>query len=141
MGRLSIFVDGVAYPTKDQKIDEDVKEVTLSLTRSLAYNADYRILILGGEDQGLKRTLEGLIEALVTVGQTMSLSKREYESPMTQNDLHVGFAYTMRALSSFLGYMLNSTSWQQQEIKDFDRDEFAKRLQYIQSIILNPNNR
>jgi len=144
MGKLTIFVDGIAYPTKAEREsgdEERVEEVTLSLTRALARRGDYRVLLLAGDDQSLKRTLEGLMEALTVVGHGLSMSKPKYEVPITENGLHLQFAHLMREMSNLLGYMGNSSSWKDQEMKVFDRDEFVTRLKRLQQIVEAQNYR
>lgn len=144
MSKLTIFTDGHAYPTKAEKESGDessVEEVSLNLTRSLPQQNQYRVLILGGEDQSLKRTLEGLMEALTAVGHGLSMSKPKYEEPITENGLHLQFAHMMREMANLMGYTLNCTSWKDQEMKVYDRDEFIVRLKRLQAIIENQGYR
>lgn len=137
MSRTTIFFDGTAYPKQKE---DTVEEVTLRMSRSLPYEAKgYTVLLLPADDNGMKRKLEGFMELLTIMGHALSNHKPEYGSPITDNKMHIQIAHTMKGVANFLGYLLNSTSWKDQEIKDFDRDELIDRLSKIQEILKREN--
>jgi len=134
MSKLKIFFDGTAYPI--QKQDDWDDQVSLQMNRSVPYcGRGYTVLLLPADDNGMKRKLEGFMELMTIMGHALSNNKPEYGSPMTENKLHIQLAHVMKGVANFLGYLENSTSWKDQEIKEYDRQELIDRLSKIQEII------
>lgn len=81
---------------------------------------------------GRKPWLEGVFTLLVELStQRLSLSKKSYESKLTEQDINIDIAHFVKSLGMTMGYFINSTSWREQELKDFDRQELKNRLQRL----------
>jgi len=76
------------------------------------------------------------LEAVFTVlteltTQNISLTKKSYDSKLTEQDLNIDIVYFLKTFGTMTGYFINSTSWREQELKDFDREELKNRLQRL----------
>lgn len=81
---------------------------------------------------GRKPWVEGVFTLLTELTtQRLSLSKKSYDSTLTEQGIDLDIAHFVKQLGMTCGYFINSTSWREQELKDFDRMELKNRLQRL----------
>jgi len=93
-----------------------------------------RCIIVPINDKDFKQSL---VECWCNLGKqivdglSMAERKNENNDWMTKDGILKDLATRLRKLTTTLQYLVNSTSWQDQRIYEFDRDEINKRLEDV----------
>lgn len=93
---------------------------------------EYQLLVLERGDGYMKRLAECAlsIEALVFQGP-LSKNRPNYNSPLTQDGLNIEIVHLLNSLGRFTGMLVNSSSWRDQELHDYDKMELRSRLEKL----------
>lgn len=85
------------------------------------------------EDEEVK--IKVLMECWASLGtdlmQSLSLTMKDYNGNITKDEMLDKFTYSFKSLSDYVGYFLNCTSWHDQKLHSFDKDELNKRIERI----------
>jgi hypothetical protein len=63
-----------------------------------------------------------------------SVNKPIYGVNTTENKIPIEFAHALRSVGRLVGYMVNCTSWETGELKEYDKMELEKRIKNIQLV-------
>jgi hypothetical protein len=101
-----------------EKIDEELKKYEL-------YNF---LLSLRKWDESKKMYRKGLIEAWVNMGHDIVFTMRSDESNGVPNRAQPTYINALIEIMNTLQWMINSQSWRDGMVHDFDKEEVAKKL-------------
>ena len=128
-GKLNVI--SVEQTVVDKKLTEIKLDQTNSKDEFNDDNWSTHALILN-QKSNRKAWLEGITAQFVELStQRLSHSKKEYGSNLTEQDIDLNISYFVKSLGMMLGYFINSSSWADQELKDYDRAELKNRLQKL----------
>lgn len=116
-----------------QKYEDADKGVCLVVdSPKLTKENSYRSLLMENYPTSSynKRLIEGSIDLFVVAANGLRKNKK-FDSELTEQDVNINFVHTLQSLSNLMGYFLNSTSWKDQELKDFDKQEIVNRLEKV----------
>ncbi len=126
------FIEAMAYPRKSQ----DSQDVLFAISADEELDSDswYNVLCIS-HNSTYKDRLEASMNLLVDMVGSLSNNKKSYESELNEQGIDLEFVPVLKQLSNFLGYFINSTSWQEQDFKDFDMREFKTRLDRLRQTL------
>lgn len=105
---------------------------SLKLYNEVKTNITYQLLMID-TDESMKERYDAIGDLAADVFGSTSLNKKEYNSPITEQDILLKHAEAMRSISNFIGYFFSSTSFRTNTDNDFDNVEFCKRLDKIKT--------
>ena len=123
---------------------ESAKAIDDSETCRFTFDSDqlvkgeYYNVFLFNEKHGSnrpKRLVEASINLFVeaTTQSLLSKSKKDYNSNLSENEIDLNFVHALREAGMLLGYLINSTSWSDQKLHDFDKFELINRVDKIKN--------
>lgn len=77
----------------------------------------------------LEATMDFFSSTVSGSGGGLSRNEKEYNSPLNEQDINLKFVNFLQNFGSAMQYFLNSTSWREQELQDFDRFELISRFE------------
>ena len=78
-----------------------------------------------------KRLIEAFYSYESQIIQRTSVNKESYNSKLSTDGINMDFVFMLRELANFTGYFINTTSWKDQQMHEFDRQELKSRLQKV----------
>lgn len=126
-----------AYPEKVEKDGEVYFKLETSPLDFISDEHEYGVLIIQRgrktQDTYAKRVFEGSVNFLVeaTTQSLLSKNKKDYKDNLNEQGINIEFVHMLNRLGMFAGYFINSTSWETQQLQDFDKDELKKRLETV----------
>jgi hypothetical protein len=101
--------------------DEPLKEVGMYQILPIIHGFEYK-----------KRLVESSLNlSSLCFQNSLSKNRPDYNSQITSDGLNIEMVHLLNEIGRFCGYLVNSTSWQDQKLKDFDKFELKDRLQKI----------
>lgn len=97
-------------------------------------NDDYGLLFIKrGREGYANRVLEGAVNFLVeaTTQRLLSMNKKGIDNHLNEQGINLEFVHMLHSFGMFAGYFINSTSWEDQKLHDFDKAELRNRLQKV----------
>lgn len=79
--------------------------------------------------------LECLCNEIEKQADNASVTRKRYSDPVTESGIHEDIVIFFREIGDLLQYIVNSTSWEKNELKEYDKIELRQRLDFIRSII------
>jgi|GEM_PF-4900800 hypothetical protein len=111
--------------------EEGNKSVTLE-TDQLEAGQHYQCVCIKRDGKYIKRLMEGSLHLLTDVtNDAISNNKKDYDSQLNQDGINLDFVHMLKSLGRFTGYFINSTSWDKQQLEDYDKMELTKRLEKV----------
>lgn len=99
-------------------------------TDKLDANQSYQVVCIKRDNAYIKRLTEGTLHLLADItNEALSNTKKEYDSPLNEQNINLEFVHMLKTLGRFTGYFINSTSWDKQQLEDFDKMELITRLE------------
>lgn len=127
------FIQHRIYPTKlkdylNGNHRRDEKLFVIEMPELEMYDNCPTLLILPKNTYHKKTIIECCVRLLVDViGNTKP--KPNKEKTLENLGISEQMLFHLKSLGNYIGYFINSTSWDFQEIKNFDVSEFKKRLE------------
>lgn len=114
------------------KADEDGNKSIELLTDVADVNTQYQCILIKRDDIYMKRLTVGLLEITSTICQNLSKNKKEYDSKLSEQGINIeDFVHLLNSLGRFTGMLINSSSWRDQELHDYDKMELRSRLEKL----------
>lgn len=89
--------------------------------------AYYTMLFLEGSPSR-KKYLEAAFNVVTELcTQSLNLDNKD-QTGLSEQGINLNIAYFLKTFGMFAGYFINSTSWEEQTMHEFDRAEFKSRL-------------
>lgn len=126
------FIEAMAYPRKSQD-SQDVL-FAISANEELDNDSYYNVLCISHNSK-YKDRLDASMNLLVDMVGSLSNNKKSYESELNEQGINLEFVPVLKQLSNLLGYFINSTSWHEQNLQDFDIREFKTRLDQLRQTL------
>lgn len=79
--------------------------------------------------------LECLCNEIEKQADNASVTRKRYSDPVTESGIHEDMVIFFREIGDLLQYIVNSTSWEKNELKEYDKIELRQRLDFIRSMI------
>lgn len=121
------FIYTNSYTTKDCEIK--VKDLPSTFEPSSTYRTLF--LKLEDHDNFRKEFVECLANGFKDLVIGLSNDKPTRDSKVTNDGIGIQIKDALKQLGNFMGYFVNSSSWHEQELKNYDKYELINRLQKV----------
>lgn len=111
-------------------ISEDDDKLTLYSPHKVEENKTYLILLLDG-DSNQYEILTALLNTAAEVANHLDINKKEYNSNINKEGVNLKMVEMLRTLGNFIGYLSGCNSWDNKELRDYDKLELSDRLEKL----------
>lgn len=114
------------------EVDEEGNKSIKIESDSAEAGTQYQCVLIKRDDNYMKRLLTGQLELTAQVCQNLSKNKKDYNSKLSEQNINIeDFVHLLNTLGRFTGMLINSSSWRDQELHDYDKIELRTRLEKL----------
>jgi len=108
--------------------EEGNKSITIE-SYSAEVGVQYQCVLIKRDDNYIKRLVTGSLQLQSEICQNLSKNKKDYDSILSEQGINIeDFVHLLNSLGRFTGMLINSSSWRDQQLHDYDKMELTERL-------------
>lgn len=117
--------------------DHATEDAVITLEHSKIKSGTYykALLFDGSGEDYTKEVAEAAVNLFVEITQSLTNNKDFKTTELNSQGINLKFVGMLKSLGMFIGYFVNSTSWNDQKLHDFDIQELINRLERVKQQI------